>query len=176
VTSDPRHRFVSAGTWDLPFGRGRRVGTNMSTAADYLLGGWQLSGIYTYTSGAPLIFSSAVTAPSSVKMIGEVGTGSYWFDTTGFAAQPAYTRRSNPWYYDGLLGPGFKNLDLSLSKRFDITERMRVTIRLDTSNTFNGMNWATPQMTVTASDFGKTNTQLTGYYGRQLQYSARFEF
>jgi hypothetical protein len=176
VTSDPRHRFVSAGTWDLPFGRGRRVGTNMSTAADYLLGGWQLSGIYTYTSGAPLIFSSAVTAPASVRMIGEVGTGSYWFDTTGFAAQPAYTRRSNPWYYDGLLGPGFKNLDLSLSKRFDITERMRVTIRLDTSNTFNGMNWATPQMTVTASDFGKTNTQLTGYYGRQLQYSARFEF
>ena len=99
-----------------------------------------------------------------------------WFDTTGFASLPAYTRRSNPWYYDGLVGPGFKNMDFALSKSFPIKERARVSIRLDTFNTLNGMNWATPQLTVTASDFGKTNTQLTGYYGRQLQYSIRLDF
>ena len=40
----------------------------------------------------------------------------------------------------------------------------------------NGMNWVTPQLDETKSDFGKTNTQSTGYYGRQLQYSARIEF
>ena len=38
------------------------------------------------------------------------------------------------------------------------------------------MNWANPTLTVTASDFGKTNAQAVGYYGRQLQYSARIEF
>ena len=32
-----------------------------------------------------------------------------------------------------------------------------------------------PNLTVTASDFGKTNTQASGYYGRQVQYSARVE-
>jgi hypothetical protein len=176
VVSDPKHRFVSAATWDLPIGRGRRFGSTLGRAADYVIGGWQVSGIYTYTSGAPLIFSSSIIAPSTVKPIGSIGAGSYWFDTTGFAAQASFTRRTNPWYYDGLVGPGFKNMDLSLSKKFALTERIKASIRLDAFNALNGMNWATPQLTVTASDFGKTNTQLAGYYGRQLQYSARLEF
>jgi hypothetical protein len=63
----------------------------------------------------------------------------------------------------GLIGPGFKNLDLSLFKRFRVTERARVEIRPDAFNALNGMNWAAPQLTVTASDFGKTNTQASGY-------------
>jgi len=176
VTSDPHHRFVSAGTWDVPVGHGRHFGTGMARAADYLVGGWQVSGIYTYTSGAPLIFSSSIIAPASVRQIGQIGAGSYWFDTTGFAAQAAFTRRTNPWYYDGLNGPGFKNLDLALSKRFPIKERAHATIRLDAFNGLNGMNWATPNLSVTASDFGRTNTQLSGYYGRQLQYSVRLDF
>jgi hypothetical protein len=176
VTSDPKHRFVSAGAWEFPIGRGRKLGNQMAPALNLLLGGWQLSGIYTYTSGAPLIFSAGSIAPASVEKIGQIGTGSYWFSTAGFAALPAYTRRANPWYFDGLVGPGFKNLDLSLAKRFALTERLKLQIRLDSFNTLNGMNWATPQLTVTASDFGRTNTQLTGYYGRQVQYVARLEF
>jgi hypothetical protein len=176
VTSDPHHRFVTASTWDIPVGRGRHFGTGTARGADYVVGGWQLSGIYSYTSGAPLIFGSSIIAPASVRQLGQIGAGSYWFDTTGFAAQASFTRRTNPWYFDGLLAPGFKNLDLSLSKRFPIKDRARATIRLDAFNGLNGMNWAAPQLTVTASDFGKTNTQATGYYGRQLQYSIRLDF
>ena len=40
----------------------------------------------------------------------------------------------------------------------------------------NGMNWGNPNLTVTASDFGKTNTPLSGYYGSQIQYPARLQF
>jgi hypothetical protein len=75
-----------------------------------------------------------------------------------------------------LNAPSFQNTDLALSKRFAITERARVIVRLDAFNALNGMNWAAPNLTVTASDFGKTNTQAAGYYGRQLQYSLRVEF
>ena len=176
VVSDPHHRFVASGTWELPIGRGRRFGTSMAKAADYAVGGWQISGNFNHTSGAPLIFSSQITAPTSVKTVGCQGAGCNWFDTTGFAAAPSFTRRTNPWYYDGLSAPGFRNVDLSVSKKFAVTERAKVAIRLDAFNAFNGMNWATPNLTVTASDFGRTNTQLSGYYGRQLQYSARLEF
>ena len=176
VASDPRHRFVSAGSWEIPVGRGRRLGASLAPALDHIVGGWQVSGIYTYTSGAPLIFTRNAIAPASVTTLGGIGTSSYWFDITGFAKQAAYTRRINPWYYDGLLGPGFKNLDLSLSKRFALSERFRLQVRLDAFNALNGMNWVNPQLNETASDFGKTSTQLTGYYGRQLQYSARIEF
>jgi hypothetical protein len=175
--TDPKHRFVTAATWDLPVGRGRRFGSNMAKAAEFTVGGWQLSGIYTFTSGAPLLFASQITAPASgVRQIGCQGSGCLWFDTTGFAAAPSFTRRTNPWYYDGLNGPGFTNLDLSLTKKFAITEKAKLAIRMDAFNAFNGMNWATPQLSVTASDFGKTNTQLAGYFGRQLQFSAHLEF
>ncbi|RPJ83777.1 MAG: TonB-dependent receptor [Acidobacteria bacterium] len=176
VTSDPKHRFVSASAWEIPVGRGRWLGSDMSGVLDQIVGGWQLSALYSFTSGAPLIFTRNMIAPSSAAQIGDIGSGSYWFDTTGFAKQAAYTRRTNPWYYDGLNGPGYSNLDLSFSKKFSLTERFRLEVRLDAFNALNGMNWVTPQLDETKSDFGKTNTQLTGYYGRQLQYSARVEF
>ncbi len=176
VTSDPKHRFVSASAWEIPVGRDRWLGSDRSGTLNQVIGGWQLSALYSFTSGAPLIFTRNMIAPSSAAQIGDIGSGSYWFDTTGFAKQAAYTRRTNPWYYDGLNGPGYSNLDLSFSKKFTLTERFRLEVRLDAFNALNGMNWVTPQLDETKSDFGKTNTQLTGYYGRQLQYSARVEF
>jgi hypothetical protein len=57
-----------------------------------------------------------------------------------------------------------------------ITERYRVEVRLEAYNALNGMNWANPTLTVSASDFGRTNAQASGYYGRQLQYSAKLFF
>jgi len=176
VTADPAHRFVSAVNWEIPVGKGRLIGSSFSRPVDYILGGWQLSGIYTYTSGAPLIFSSSITAQTSVKQLSLQGAGSNWFDTTGFAVAPSFTRRTNPWYYDGLVGPNFRNLDFSAAKRIAITERVAVQLRLEAFNALNGMNWSNPNLTVTASDFAKTNTQLSGYYGRQIQYSARLIF
>jgi hypothetical protein len=118
----------------------------------------------------------ALLQTSTVKKIGEVGAGKYWFDVTGFTTQPAYTRRTNPWYYDGLTGPGYKNLDLSIFKRVKINERYQVEARLESYNAINGMNWANPTVDVSKSDFGRTNAQASGYYGRQLQVAGKFYF
>jgi hypothetical protein len=176
VTADPKHRFVTALNWEIPVGKGHALGASFSRPVDYVLGGWQLSSIYTYTSGTPLIFASSLTAPASVKQLSQQGAGSNWFDTTGFAVAPSFTRRTNPWYFDGLVGPNFRNMDFSLAKRIALTERVGIQLRLEAFNALNGMNWSNPNLTVTASDFGKTNTQLSGYYGRQIQYSARLQF
>jgi hypothetical protein len=73
----------------------------------------------------PLIFPASI-APSPLRQMGQRGTGSYWFKTTGFAALPAFTRRADPWYYDGLLKPGVKNMDLPLARRVSLTERFRL--------------------------------------------------
>jgi hypothetical protein len=176
VTSDPQHRFVGAATVELPFGRGRKWGSDMSGFLDTIVGGWQISGIYTYYSGVPIVFTGTMLAPESVEKIGENGADKYWFDVTGFARQPAYTRRSNAWTFDGLTGPSYSNLDLTLQKTFKLNRRLRLQVRMDAFNAFNGMNWADPQTTITASDFGRTNAQEAGYYGRQLQYAVRLEF
>ncbi len=47
------HRLVVSGVWELPFGRGRRFGTNMHSVADAVLGGWALGSIVTASSGRP---------------------------------------------------------------------------------------------------------------------------
>ncbi len=175
VVSDPKHRFSAAATWEVPVGRGRRYGSALSPALDSVLGGWQLSTIYSYTSGVPLLFGTMV-APASVEKLGNVGTGEYWFDVAGFARQPANTRRTNPWYYDGLNGPSFRNLDLGLTKGFKVKGRTRLRLRLDAFNALNQMNYGNPTVNIAASDFGRTSAQVGGYYGRQLQYSVRLEF
>ncbi len=43
--ADTPHRFVISGIWELPFGRGRKFGSNWNRGVDVLLGGWQVQGI-----------------------------------------------------------------------------------------------------------------------------------
>jgi hypothetical protein len=174
-TLDPKHRFVVAGTYEVPWGRGKALGASMSPVLNAVIGGWQLSGTWIRSSGA-LLNSGTMTAPASAKKIGQVGSGNYWFEVTGFAVQPAFTRRTNPWYYDGLTGPGWSNVDFALAKRVRIRERYKVEVRLEAYSALNGMNWANPNLTVSASDFGRTNAQSAGYYGRQVLYSAKLFF
>ena len=172
---DPQHNVRMAGTYEIPIGRSRALLSGISPVLDAFIGGWQLSGTYSFSAGQKLVFGTMV-APESVKKIGQSGAGNYWFDVTGFARQPAYTRRTNLWYYDNLTGPGYANLDLALSKRIKLAERFSLEGRLEAYNALNGMNWANPTLDITKSDFGRTNAQATGYYGRQLQYSIRFLF
>ena len=50
---DVDHRFVTSAIYQLPFGRGKRFGGNMSKPADLALGGWQLTTIVTFQRGFP---------------------------------------------------------------------------------------------------------------------------
>lgn len=172
---DPKHHFNAAAVYALPIGRGKTIGSGMSRILDAVVGGWQLSAIYTYNAGQKLSFGTMV-APATVEKKGKVGASEYWFNVTGFARQPAYTRRNNPWYYDNLMGPGYKNLDTAISKQFKFRESMSLEARIEAYNAYNGMNYANPTVDITKSDFGRTNAQAAGYYGRQLQYSLRFQF
>jgi len=115
-------------------------------------------------------------APEAVEQLGGTGKDAYWFDITGFKALPAYTRRSNPINYENLHGPSFRNVDLVLSKSVDAGKGRKIQFRLEAYNALNILNYADPVMTITSSDFGKTNTQLAGTSGRRLVYSFRFEF
>ena len=58
-TWDIRHAFTAVGSYNLPFGRGRKWGRNWSGATNAVLGGWQLSGTQTAYTGSPLTVTSA---------------------------------------------------------------------------------------------------------------------
>ncbi|HBY59661.1 MAG TPA: hypothetical protein DEH78_07540 [Solibacterales bacterium] len=51
--------FVKVGvTWDMPFGRGRKLGSSMNRFMDFVVGGWTLQFIGNYQSGQPLGFGA----------------------------------------------------------------------------------------------------------------------
>lgn len=51
VNGTRRHRWVTTGIYELPFGRGRRFGSKMNAAEDAVLGSWQLSSIFVWQTG-----------------------------------------------------------------------------------------------------------------------------
>ena len=99
-----------------------------------------------------------------------------WFNTSVFTLLPAYTRRTNPWYYSDIRGPKFFNIDGTLNKDFTLTERIRFQLHMDAFNALNNMNWNDPNMTVGSSQFGKSTDIYPNDYGRRLQLGLRLQF
>jgi hypothetical protein len=170
-----RHRVVATGVLQFPVGRGRAIGRDMSRALDAIVGGWQVAGTFSFRSGNLLTFGGMV-APESVKVLGGTGKDAYWFDKAGFSALPAFTRRTNPVNYEDVRGPRYKNLDLVLNKSVRLPKGHRLEFRLEAYNALNLMNWADPVVTITSSDFGRTNSLYGGTTGRRLVYNFRYEF
>jgi hypothetical protein len=95
-----------------------------------------------------------------------------YFDTSKFAA-------NLPGQYGNagrniLIGPGLANFDLSLGKRFAITERHHLEFRCDAFNAFNRANFSNPNSNFSG---GKSFGQITSAAaGRNLQLALRYEF
>jgi hypothetical protein len=173
---DPRHRLNLSVVWAVPVGRDKRFGAGMSDALNAVVGDWELAGNYRYESGQYLRFSGMMAPDDAPATVGEVGAGKFWFDTTGFRTLPAFTRRANPWQYDDLKGPNYKNVDLALSKRVPLRGATRLNFRIEAYNLLNTMNWANPNTNISQSSFGQVLAQADAYFGRQLQYTLRVEF
>jgi hypothetical protein len=168
---DSGQKLNIAGIYELPFGQGRKYGGNMPKALDYIAGGWSFSGIYSYLSGQLLSFPGALQS-GDPKISNS--TRERWFNTDAFSVLPAFTRRTNPLIVDGLRGPSFRNLDLTLNKKFDITEKLALEFRLEAYNLTNSFMGRNPSVNPTDGAFGAVTQQLATHTGREFQYSARF--
>jgi hypothetical protein len=172
-TNREKHRMSLAGTWDVPLGKGRTYMSNAHPVVDGILGGWMLSTLVQWNSGAFLRFGGMVANGDPVI---DDPQPNRWFNTDVFDILPAYTRRSNPMQYDGLTGPGRFVMDLSIAKDFNITERIKFVLRVDSFNAPNNMTWADPNTSVTSSLFGVTNNIRSNSYGRRTQLGGRIEW
>jgi hypothetical protein len=169
-----RHRFTLAGIYEFPFGRGRKFGSNWHPVVDGVLGGWSVSGILVYRGGQLLHFSGVDLVTGDPRI--DNPSRAKWFDTSVFAVQPAYTRRSNPRYWDGLKGPFYANGDLTVQKEFRIKERVTFELRMEAYNLTNSFMGANPSTSRTSSTFGVISSQLSTAKGREFQYSGRFRW
>ena len=123
-----RHRFTLGYVWELPFGRGRALGSNMHWLADALVGGWQLAGITTLQSGSPFnLFPGSVDVSNTgqyffalrpdingpVRYLDIRETGKH-FDPSVFSV-PAVGTFGNA-ARGVTLAPGINNFDMTVSK------------------------------------------------------------
>jgi hypothetical protein len=194
---DIRHRFVASAIYELPFGRGRRWGTNWSTAAQAFLGGWQINAIPSWQSGVPRIVSSPNT--STLAFISQradaVGTDPYGaFDRGGqsidpgddfgganaarFWINPTAFRQTAPLKFGTsgrniIYGPAAWNWDLSLFKNFDFTERVRLQLRGEAFNAFNNVRFFPPELNIVSPNFG---TLQNADRPRVMQVAMRLTF
>jgi len=169
----PRHRLVASGTWALPIGKGRAYLSGISRALDMVVGGWNLAGVATWHSGTLLNFGSLVV--NGDPHVSNPGPNA-WFNASAFSVLPAYTRRTNPWYYSDIRGPQFFNIDGTLTKDFRVRERIRFQLHMDAFNALNNMNWNNPNMTVGSSLFGSSFDIYSQDYGRRLQLGMKMSF
>jgi hypothetical protein len=171
-SNNPRHRMTLAGTYELPFGAGRRLLASAHPLVNATFGGWSISGIYTLASGQFIRFGQlTVTGDPRIDDPGR----NRWFDTSVFAQAPPFTPRTNPWQYEGVTGPRNWNVDLTLAKFFPIGERVRIEFRLEGYNVTNSFIPNLPGTDVlNTGTFGRSTNQ--GNLGREFQYTARLHF
>ncbi|HEV3200316.1 MAG TPA: carboxypeptidase regulatory-like domain-containing protein [Bryobacteraceae bacterium] len=178
---DRPHRFNLSAIVELPFGRGKAIGNHIPKALDFVIGGWQLNNIFTYQSGAPLSFGNIIFLGDlhSIPLSSSQRSVSEWFNTAaGFdtvsAHQLANNIRTFPKYLAGVRGDGQTDWNLSLFKRFRITERVRMEFRAEGYDIMNHPNFSDPNTTVTSSAFGT----VTGQAGlsREFQGALRLTF
>jgi hypothetical protein len=172
-SNNARHRLTIAGTYDVPVGKGRKFGAGMHPVLQAAIGGWQLSGIYSYRSGEFLRFPAALEGGS--PFIDNPGPQK-WFNTDSFQVLPAFTPRTNAYQYSGVTGPIFWNVDSTVSKTFPIRERYKLEFRFEAYNLTNSLMWANPTMTPGNALFGRSTAQATTNRGREMQYTIRLQF
>jgi hypothetical protein len=68
------------------------------------------------------------------------------------------------------------NMNTSIAKDIQVTEKVRAQLRADFFNFLNNMSWGDPSTDVDDANFGRITNQAYLTYGRRVQLGARVEF
>jgi hypothetical protein len=190
------HGLTIAQNYDIPFGRGRKFGSDINRFIDYAIGNWNLSGVTTFYSGLPFTpniqsYPSGTVRPyTGDNNRPNKGTGSpyastqnrdHWLNTapsdalSSAFAFPADNTFGN-YGYNTLRGPIFINQDLSVAKNFRITERFTTQLRGEAYNLFNHANLGLPNSNVNGNNAGAITAIAFGSTMRRLQFALRLDF
>jgi hypothetical protein len=170
---DTPHRFAVSAVYDLPVGKGRRIGGGMGAALDALLGGWTFSGIATLQSGTPVIISRpSINDGRSARV--DNPTIDQWFDTRVFSPGAPFTFGNVSRTLPDVRTDGISNVDFTLSKSLQIGAGYRVQVRVDAFNAFNTPRFGPPNGSVTSPAFGTVTTQANN--PREIQLGIKLYF
>jgi hypothetical protein len=191
---DIPHSLAINYIYELPVGRGKRFGGKLHPAANAIVGGWQVSGIYKYDSGLPLIFSANNNTFSfggsqqpNVSDIESAGKGetnfrgsgdkkiNRWFNTSVFSQPPDFTFGNAPRWFGNIRADHTNNFDFSLGKNWQIREKFRIQFRGEFFNLFNRVQFGRADTNINSSGFGQVRGTInTG--PRNIQFGLRLWF
>lgn len=197
---DRPQNFEAAFVAQPPFGAGRHwFRTGFSSK---LLGGWQVSGLFTSVSNTPVDMSADGTSLnasgnhqnpdrtcSTIGMPQVVGYGQNWFNTSCFSGVDTQRFGNSAQYiFDG---PHLYNLDAALFRTFKLSERFSLQFRAQAFNATNTPAFSNPSggcggipggaaSGCDSSSFGQvrgtTNFAREGENFREFEFNARVLF
>lgn len=195
---DVRQNFILNFTAEIPRGL---INHDADNVLSRLLGGWQVSGILTLTSGipfTPFIVSdidgdgtddneqrpNLKPGSSNNPVLGRV---EQWFDPSAFESLPAGTRGNLG--RNTITGPGLATFDMSLAKNIKVqslSEKLNFQFRAEFFNLLNRANFSVParsnlEIFTTAGSSAKPLPNVgritsTTTSSRQLQFALRISF
>ena len=178
-----KHRGVISALWELPFGRGRALGSDMPRGLDYAVGGWTVTTIGTFSNGLPIF----ITVPNR--------TGSPFVghrpNRTCSGVLDSANLRSNLQFIDTscfqntergffgnsdrapISGPGLNNFAFGIQKQFPVAESQYVQLRVEMFNAFNHAQFRNPNGSVANRNFGLVSSARAP---RIIQMGLKFVF
>ncbi len=188
---------------DMPFGRGRPVAARVNRAVDAVIGGWQLSGLFRWTSGFPYtIYNNPADYPTdwyfegaAMPTVSHLQSGAYHQANGDVNIFPNPTEAESSFnpalpgqvgVRNFVRGDGFFGVDLGLSKRWAMpwNDKHIVAFRWEVFNItnstrfdFNDQNSASASESnnsIAVPNFGNYTHLMTN--PRVMQFALRYEF
>jgi hypothetical protein len=193
ATFDRKQILTANYVYPLPFLMNRR------DVAGYVLGGWQLSGVISASSGLPSTVTTSSVDPAGLGLLGSSAASArpdmvcdpnanaphqyngiaaagapLWINTACFQPVQQGTVRPGNTGRDTVRGPGYFNWDMAAMKFIPFGERVKMELRAEA---YNGLNWVNP------SGFASTNNTSTVFgevttfrAARRMQIAAKITF
>lgn len=194
---DSKNNFTLGGLYNLPIGKGQKWGSNMNKLADLIVGGWNLNYFFSAHSGFPVTITARDNTNQAVR--GNIRAmryrdfviqGNRTVDTffgTGFTfcgdgindGTCAYGQGANGQFGSAGVGteraPSFFNMDASIGKKFNVTERQYFDFRMELFNALNHVSWGPPARAINSpSNFGQITGQIQN--PRNIQFGLKYYF
>ena len=196
---DVRHNLSAIGVYALPFGRNQQFGSHVNRLVDEAIGGWSISSTLIAFTGLPDTLSGpnnsnsnsdGAARPNQYRKLKVVNRSiTNWWGTDPSATPCtqqtdnqvcAYGAPAANTFGSAAVGterdPGYFQIDSSLFKDFSITERQKISFRLDAFNVLNVADYSAPDSGITdgAGQFGLINGVRN--QERRLQLALNYKF
>jgi Carboxypeptidase regulatory-like domain len=195
---DQKYATSFVATYQLPVGLGQKYLNSRGVLAQ-LLGGWQISGIATYSGGNPMgasngynpLLVNGFDRPNidpSVKLktynyglsksffTGKSSTQPVQYPTNAFVNTGPWEVGNSVRAYPALRSPPLRIENFDAIKSFHITERVVASLRVDYFNAFNRTRLQKPDNNSLNSTFGQITNLSSQISNRQGQATFRVEF